>query len=151
MFSLKSIDGVALGFSTKSNKTNTPFRASMKVKMGKMNETNYYRLLSLDSEKASFEEIKKAYRSMALRYHPDLCPLSKKDESTRMFVELHRAYETLSNPTLRRKYDSELGMSVPERSFVQSGFSRENWEAQLHTLAKISKCREKKTSRFGRN
>ncbi|RWR93029.1 chaperone protein dnaJ 20, chloroplastic-like protein [Cinnamomum micranthum f. kanehirae] len=69
---------------------------------------NLYKVLSLDSENVCVDEIKKAYRSMALQCHPDVCPPSRREESTRMFVELQRAYETLSDPVLRRRYDHEL-------------------------------------------
>ena len=150
MFSLKTIDGAALGSSKQSTKTNSFARASVIVDKAKKNKPNLYRVLSLESENASFDEIKKAYRSMALRYHPDVSPPSKKEESTLMFVELHRAYETLSNPVLRRKYDSELRMGELNSSSVQSDFSRETWEAQLCELTKRSEHREREKAGFGR-
>jgi len=68
--------------------------------MGREKNTNFYKVLKLESDNVRFNEIKKAYRSMALQYHPNVCPPSKKDEYTKKFVELHRAYETLSNPAL---------------------------------------------------
>ncbi|XP_028800796.1 chaperone protein dnaJ 20, chloroplastic-like [Neltuma alba] len=67
---------------------------------------NFYKLLSLSSEAATMTEIKQAYRSMALRYHPDVCRhTSEREEWTRLFVQLNAAYETLSNPQLREEYD----------------------------------------------
>ncbi|KAF1882307.1 hypothetical protein Lal_00038953 [Lupinus albus] len=70
---------------------------------------NFYNMLSLCPKSATMDDIKKAYRSMALRYHPDVChDVSKKEESTRMFVQLNAAYNTLSNPRLKAEYDSEL-------------------------------------------
>lgn len=80
---------------------------------------NFYKLLSLSSEAATMTEIKQAYRSMALRYHPDVChDGTMKEEWTRMFVQVNAAYETLSNPLLRQHYDyNVLGlgrrMAVP--------------------------------------
>ncbi|KAK6924117.1 DnaJ domain [Dillenia turbinata] len=75
-------------------------------------KTNLYKILCLDSEKkVSFDEIRKAYRSLALLFHPDVCPdPSKKEESTRRFIEVQKAYETLSNPTSRQVHDYELGL-----------------------------------------
>ncbi|XP_027339529.1 chaperone protein dnaJ 20, chloroplastic-like [Abrus precatorius] len=86
--------------------------------------TNLYKILCLSPKSATMDDIKKAYRSMALRYHPDLClDDSKKEESTRMFVKLNAAYETLSNPRLRAEYDHELGL----RSNIMSGVGDESW------------------------
>ena len=66
-----------------------------------------------------------------------------------MFVELHRAYETLSNPAKRRIYDAELRMSKLDMSSMQSDFSKETWEAQLRELAKRSEHHERKKAGFG--
>ncbi|RZC85141.1 hypothetical protein C5167_007755 [Papaver somniferum] len=72
---------------------------------------NLYKVLSLSNENVSGIDIKRAYRTMALQYHPDVCPPSRKDESSRVFVELHKAYKILSDPISRRKYDLELGLN----------------------------------------
>ncbi|KAG6651989.1 chaperone protein dnaJ 20, chloroplastic-like [Carya illinoinensis] len=66
--------------------------------------TNFYEILSLSPDNASIDEVKKAYRTMALRYHPDVCPPPMKEESTRIFVQLNAAYRTLSDPVLRIEY-----------------------------------------------
>ncbi|XP_058077657.1 chaperone protein dnaJ 20, chloroplastic-like [Magnolia sinica] len=105
--------------------------------------TNYYKVLSLDSENVSADEIKKAYRSMALQYHPDVCPPSRKEESTRIFIELQKAYETLSDPILRNRYDYELGLidSMGRRRGINEerlGFSKEVLENQLCELKRRS-------------
>ncbi|KAI9120272.1 hypothetical protein K1719_007305 [Acacia pycnantha] len=83
-----------------SSSTNTMF-------MNTGNKTcNFYKLLSLSSEAATMTEIKQAYRSMALQYHPDVCrDTAAKEEWTRLFVQLNAAYETLSNRQLREEYD----------------------------------------------
>ena len=114
--------------------------------MGNEKHANFYKVLRLESDNVGFNEIKKAYRSMALRYHPDVCPPSKKDEYTKKFVELQRAYETLSDPVARREHDfelrmCELGMNEPNRLSVRSEFSRETWEDQLHELMRRSERR----------
>ncbi|XP_058096324.1 chaperone protein dnaJ 20, chloroplastic-like [Magnolia sinica] len=111
-----------------------------------VSETNFYKLLSLDSEKAGFDEIKKAYRNKALRCHPDVCPPSRKEEFTWMFVELRKAYETLSDPISRRKYDCELGLCKAADTYMgatRSEFSRATWEDQLAQLRMRSDRRMK--------
>ena len=52
---------------------------------------------------ANAEGLKKAYRTLARRYHPDRNPGD--DEAARRFREIAEAYETLSNPELRSRYD----------------------------------------------
>ena len=90
-------------------------------------EDNLYKVLSLSPKSATTDDIKKAYRSMALRYHPDVCQdCSKKEESTRMFVQLNAAYQTLSNPRLRAEYDCELGLRS-EKSVVGNESGRSKW------------------------
>ena len=116
--------------------------------------TNFYQVLSLGSEDVGFDEIKKAYRSMALQYHPDVCPPSAKEESTRRFVELQKAYETLSDPISREMYDYQLrlvksmgsGVCMEER---KSKFPREVWESQLYGLKKRSQVRMEKKKYYG--
>uniref|UniRef100_A0A0E0QQI4 J domain-containing protein n=1 Tax=Oryza rufipogon TaxID=4529 RepID=A0A0E0QQI4_ORYRU len=107
-------------------------------------EDDYYKVLSLDrAGEVGAEEIRRAYRRLALRYHPDACPPSRCAESTRLFLQLRRAYETLSDPALRVRYDAELMMRVrrPARpaaeedaSSSSSSLARDVWEAQLRTL-----------------
>ncbi|CAL5183190.1 unnamed protein product [Lathyrus oleraceus] len=79
---------------------------------------NWYKILCLSSNTATPDEIKRAYRTMALQYHPDVChDRMKKEESTRMFVKLNEAYKILSNPKLKEEYDSELlGLADLRRS-----------------------------------
>ncbi|XP_008790930.2 chaperone protein dnaJ 20, chloroplastic-like [Phoenix dactylifera] len=138
--------GVTLSFSSygcalpRRTKLNTLACRASNFDMGL--KTNFYKVLSLESESVGAEEIKKAYRSMALRYHPDACPPGKKESSTRMFIELHRAYETLSNPALRNKYDNELRKSKTMKE-ARLEFFRETWEAQLHELRRRSDNRER--------
>lgn len=63
---------------------------------------DYYKVLGVD-KKATEAEIKKAFRKMARKYHPDLNPNNK--ESERKFKEINEANEVLSNPENRKKYD----------------------------------------------
>jgi len=54
------------------------------------------------SENASQDEIKKAYRKLARKYHPDIC---KKPECEEKFKEINTAYEILGDPEKRKQYD----------------------------------------------
>ncbi|MCE5205926.1 MAG: J domain-containing protein [Porphyromonadaceae bacterium] len=63
---------------------------------------DYYKILGVDRN-ASAEEIKKAYRKLARKLHPDLNPNDK--EAHRKFQELNEAHEVLSDPEKRAKYD----------------------------------------------
>ena len=63
---------------------------------------DYYQMLGV-SRNASEKEIKKAYRRLARKHHPDLNPGDKSSEAK--FKEINSAYEVLSNPEKRKKYD----------------------------------------------
>ncbi len=70
-----------------------------------MQYKDYYSVLGV-SKDASQEEIKKAYRKLALKYHPDKNPGDKKAEER--FKEIGEAFEVLKDPAKRKKYD-QLG------------------------------------------
>ncbi|MCX6273082.1 MAG: molecular chaperone DnaJ [Bacteroidetes bacterium] len=67
-----------------------------------MAKRDFYEILGVD-RKASADEIKKAYRQMALKHHPDKNPDNK--EAEEKFKEAAEAYEILSNPDKRARYD----------------------------------------------
>ena len=64
---------------------------------------DYYKILEID-KKATEAEIKKAYRKLARKYHPDLNPNDK--EAEKKFKELNEANEVLSHVENRKKYDA---------------------------------------------
>lgn len=63
---------------------------------------DYYKILGIE-KKATQEDIKKAYRKLARKYHPDLNPNDK--EAEKKFKEINEANEVLSNTENRKKYD----------------------------------------------
>ena len=67
-----------------------------------MSDNNYYKILEL-SETANSEEIKKAYRKLSLKYHPDKNP--GKPEVVEVFHKINNAYEILGDSNKKQEYD----------------------------------------------
>ena len=76
-----------------------------------MAKRDYYEVLGVNKN-ATDDELKKAYRKLAKKYHPD-ANLDNKAEAEAKFKEVNEAYETLSNPQKRRMYD-QFGPDGPQ-------------------------------------
>ncbi|WCN36425.1 J domain-containing protein [Aneurinibacillus uraniidurans] len=83
---------------------------------------NYYEILGV-SRQASADEIRKAYRKLAKRYHPDVNGGSSEAEA--MFKDVNEAYRTLHDESLRQAYDDRLdGRKNPNPGFTGSSSSK---------------------------
>lgn len=69
-----------------------------------MDSRGYYAILEV-SERASFQEIKRSYRKLARKYHPDRNAASGAEETIK---KINQAFEVLSNREKRRQYDSDI-------------------------------------------
>ena len=79
---------------------------------------DYYEVLGIQKN-ASEDEMKKAYRQMAKKYHPDLHPDDK--ESEEKFKEVNEAYEVLSDPSKKERYD-QFGHAGVDPSYGGGGY-----------------------------
>ena len=79
---------------------------------------DYYEVLGV-SKTATDEELKKAYRKLAKKYHPDANPDNKKEAEAK-FKELNEAYEVLSDKQKRQNYDM-FGHGGPQGGFGGAG------------------------------
>ncbi len=68
---------------------------------------NYYEILEVDKN-ASYEIIRKAYNTLAKKYHPDLQPDDKKHIAEEKIKLINEAYEIIGNESSRKQYDDSL-------------------------------------------
>lgn len=90
---------------------------------------DYYKILGV-TKTAKAEEIKKTYRKLALKYHPDKNPGNKSAEEK--FKEISEAYDVLGDPEKRKKYD-EVGNSYhhyQQQGRPAGGFDWSQWAGQ---------------------
>lgn len=99
---------------------------------------NYYEILEVSPD-ASAEEIKKSYRKLAMKYHPDRNDGSKGSEEK--FKKLNEAYITLSDPAKKHDYDFSL-----KNGFKQNEFNSQQ-QANMHEF--FSQSFEEMFKNFG--
>jgi molecular chaperone DnaJ len=83
---------------------------------------DYYEILGI-KKNASLDEIKKAYRELALRYHPDRVPHEQKKEAEEKFKEISEAYAVLSDSQKRALYD-QYGHAGIDQRYAQEDIFR---------------------------
>lgn len=116
----------------------------------------FYDLLGISAD-GSPDDVRAAYRRLALKYHPDVSPPGAAAENTRRFIEVQEAYETLSDPSRRASYDRALARGVCRLAFSglrshrayyhhqdqeeKSGWRR-SWEDQVAELKRRSMTKD---------
>jgi molecular chaperone DnaJ len=90
---------------------------------------DFYVVLGVQRE-ASEGDIKRAYRRLARRWHPDINP-GDRDAAVR-FRQVLDAYETLIDPDRRRRYDSGHGSATPADEAASFGFTGFDFSTQVH-------------------
>lgn len=102
-----------------------------------MEYKDYYKTLGLDKS-ASQDEVKRAYRKLAKKYHPDLHPDDK--EAQEKFKEINEAYEVLGDKDKRNKYDHfdsaynfQAGQNFNPEDFGFSGFGSNGARTYTYT------------------
>ncbi len=81
-----------------------------------VNHITRYGFLGINHD-ASGIEVKKAYRQMAKRWHPDV---NRDEDADEMFKKINKAYKTLSNPLRRRKYDAGLFYQASTKDYPET-------------------------------
>ncbi len=108
---------------------------------------NLYNILGV-SNIASSDEIKRAYRRLAMLYHPDKNPSAEAQE---LFIKVQTAYETLSDPALRSTYDLSLVTIPQHKSPIQDHYHYDDGPIDPITGKKNYKYHRTNKSNFKKN
>ncbi|EPY34108.1 DnaJ chaperone protein [Angomonas deanei] len=90
-----------------------PFALTCPVRFAS-SSVNYYKRLGIETD-ATLEEVKSAYRRLALKWHPDVVADTQRAEAEVQFRGVSEAYEILSDPAARRKHDDTLGVKTARK------------------------------------
>ncbi len=105
-----------------------------------MDRKDYYKVLGV-GETATPDEIKKTYRNLAFRYHPD-----KNPDSQELMKEINEAYAVLSNPEKRREYDQ---LRQGFGSFARDRFRQTHTDEDIFRNSDINQIFEELSRIFG--
>lgn len=96
---------------------------------------NYYEILEVD-KKASKEVIEKAYKALAIKYHPDLKEGADKKASETKMMEINEAYNVLSDDARRAEYDNKYRVEL-ESSYGDSQYLKAENNRLKQELARL--------------
>ena len=101
--------------------------------MAASTKRDYYEILGV-KKNASLDEIKKAYREMALRFHPDRVPAEQKKESEEKFKEVSEAYAVLSDAQKRALYDQYGHAGIDQKYAYEDIFKGADFSSVFQDL-----------------
>ena len=110
---------------------------------------DYYRILEI-KEDADFSDIKKKYRKLAIKYHPDKNPGD--DEAVKKFREITEAYEILGDEKKRKEYDNKRKFkNGQENNKNKNNFSDNNFSFGKEFFKSASEMKEMFENSFNLN